>query len=142
MTVTDQADVMEWDDPTQYVDALSLMESQRQQRWALRAMWDAKNRLAAVRDEEVTAEAVYQSARRRAFFDPNCPVVVRGGVTTAERDAWVDQQVEDVETKWKLAKAATQAAKDHMDTLRAQSVLISALAKTTQQIHAVAGVNR
>jgi hypothetical protein len=133
---------MEWDDPTQYVDPLSLMDSQRQQRWALRAMWEAKKLLASTRDEEVEAETVYLSARRRAFFHVDCPVVVRGGVTTAERDAWVDDQVGDLEAKWKLAKAATQAAKDHMDTLRAQAILIAGLAKTTQQIHAGAGVNR
>jgi hypothetical protein len=135
-------DEMEWDDPTQFVDPLSLMDSQRQQRWALRAMWEAKKQLAAVRDEEVEAEAAYLSARRRAFFHEDCPVVVRGGVTTGERDAWVDDQVGDLEMKWKLAKAATQAAKDHMDTLRAQAILIAGLAKTTQQIHAGAGVNR
>lgn len=135
-------DEMEWDDPTQYVDPLSLMDSQRQQRWALRAMWEAKKQLALARDDEVECEAAYLSARRRAFFNPDCPVVVRGGVTVADRDAWVDQQVEDLETKWKLAKAATQAAKDHMDTLRAQAILIAGLAKTTQQIHAGAGVNR
>jgi hypothetical protein len=133
---------MEWDDPTQYVDPLSLMDSQRQQRWALRAMWEAKKLLASTRDEEVEAETAYLSARRRAFFHVDCPVVVRGGVTTAERDAWVDDQVGDLEAKWKLAKAATQAAKDHMDTLRAQAILIAGLAKTTQQIHAGAGVNR
>ncbi len=129
-----------WDDPTQYVDPLSLVESQRQQRWALRAMWDATKALAAARDEEVNAEADYLSARRRAYFSEDCPVVVRGGVTTAEREAWVERQVEDVEVKWRLAKARTQAAKDHMDTLRASSVLISSIAKTTQQIHAAAGV--
>lgn len=135
-------DVMEWDDPTQYVDPLSLMESQRQQRWALRAMWDAKNQLAAVRNDEVEAEAAYLSARRRMFFNADCPVVVRGGVTVADRDAWVDEQVADLEQKWKLAKAATQAAKDHLDTVRAQAMVIGGLARTTQQIHGVAGVNR
>jgi hypothetical protein len=137
-----QADVMPWEDATQYVDPLSLMDSQRQQRWALRAMWDATRELKEVRDLEVEAEADYLSARRQAFFDPKCPVVVRGGVTTAERDAWVDQQVEDYEQKWKLAKSTTQAAKDRLDTVRAQAMLISALAKTTQQIHGVVGLNR
>jgi hypothetical protein len=131
-----------WDDPSQYVDPLSLLDSQRQQRWALRAMWEATKALAESRDLEVNAEAEYLSARRRMFFDANCPVVVRGGVTVADRDAWVDQQVEDYETKWKLAKARTQAGKDHMDTLRASSVLISSIAKTTQQIHGAAGVPR
>lgn len=131
-----------WDDPTQYVDPLSLMDSQRQQRWALRAMWEAKKDLAAARDEEVDAEAAYLSGRRRKFFDPECPVVIRGGVTVADRDAWIDEEVGDLELKWKLAKARTQAVKDHMDTLRAQAILIGGLAKTTQQIHAQAGVNR
>lgn len=131
-----------WDDPTQYINPLSLLESQRQQRWALRAMWDATNELKDVRDREVEAEAEYLSARRRAFFRTDCPVPARGGVTVAERDAWIDDQVAGLEEKWKLAKAATQAAKDRMDTIRGQSVLIAALAKTTQQIHGVAGVNR
>lgn len=136
------AELMPWEDPTQYVNPLSLLDSQKQQRWALRAMWDATQELKAARDTEVDAEADYLSARRKAFFHPDCPVVVRGGVTTAERDAWVDQQVQDVEQKWKLAKATTQAAKDRLDTVRSQSVLISALAKTTQLIHANAGVDR
>src|SRR6187551_2041634 len=102
-------DVMPWEAASQYVNPLSLVESQKFQRWVLRAMWDATNDLKVVRDEEVAAEQEYQSARRRAFFREECPVVVRGGVTTAERDAWVDEQVADREQKWKLAKAATQA---------------------------------
>lgn len=133
---------MPWEDATQYVNPLSLIEAQQYQRWVLRAMWDATNDLKTVRDLEVEAEAEYLSARRRQFFHEDCPVVIRGGVTVADRDAWVDQQVASEEEKWKLAKATTQAAKDRMDTIRSQSVLISALAKTTQQIHGVAGVNR
>jgi hypothetical protein len=135
-------DLMPWEEASQYVNPLSLIESQKFQRWVLRAMWDATGDLKAVRDAEVEAEAVYLSARRRAYFDENCPVVVRGGVTTAEREAWVEREVEDVEQKWKLAKSTTQAAKDRMDTIRSQAVLISALAKTTSLIHSTAGVDR
>lgn len=112
-------DLMPWEDATQYVNPLDLIQSQQYQRWVLRAMWDATNDLKVVRDLEVAAEQEYQSARRRTFFNENCPVVVRGGVTVAE-----------------------QAAKDRMDTIRAQAVLISALAKTTAYIHGVVGANR
>ena len=133
---------MPWEEASQYINPLDLIEAQKFQRWVLRAMWDATNDLRAVRDAEVLAEQEYQSARRRAFFHPDCPIVTRGATTVADRDAWVDREVEDFEEKWKLAKATTQAAKDRMDTIRSQSVLISALAKTTAQIHGVVGVNR
>ncbi len=131
-----------WEAAPQYVNPLSLMEAQQYQRWVLRVMWEATLELRAVRDAEVLAEQEYQSARRRAFFNEECPIVTRGATTVADRDAWVDREVEGFEEKWKLAKATTQAAKERMDTIRAQAMLISALAKTTQQIHAVAGVDR
>jgi hypothetical protein len=135
-------DLMPWEEASQYVNPLSLIESQKFQRWVLRAMWDATNELKTVRDLEVEAEQAFQSARRRAFFREDCPIVTRGATTVADRDAWIDREVEDLEEKWKPAKATTQAAKDRMDTIRSQAVLISALAKTTSLIHSTAGVDR
>jgi hypothetical protein len=136
---SDQTELMEWDDPSQYVDPLSLEDSKRHHQWVLRAMHQAKKDLEAARNAEVTARKDFKSARRRAML--NAPKVTRGGWTTAERDAWAESQpeVEKAEFDYDIAKVAREAAEDQLNTLRSQSITIGSLAKLVQKIFDAAG---
>ncbi len=95
--------------------------------------------LARVRDREVAAKHVYEASHRRAVLSPDCPKVTRGGVTTAERDAWVGAQVADDERAYEIAVAVREAATDHLRTLNTQSVIVAALAKSVGASYAFAG---
>jgi hypothetical protein len=139
--VTDTAirELMEWDDTSQYMDPLSLEDSRRHHRWVLRAMYEAKKDLEAMRNAEIVVESAYLKAKRKAILSKECPRVARDGATAAERDAWVELETAELELQWKRAKAATADAKEHIDTLRSQSYSIGSLAKLVQKLHDVAG---
>jgi hypothetical protein len=135
------AELMEWDDPSQYVDSLSLEDSKRHHQWVLRAMYTAKKQLEAARNNEVAKRKEFKSAKRRAQLSAERPKVSRGAWTTAEQAAWVESQpkVEKAEFEYDLAKAAREAAEDQLDTLRSQSITIGSLAKLVQKIFDAAG---
>lgn len=131
---------MPWEDPSQYVDQLSLNDAERQMRWVLRAMYEAKGALEDLRNAEVTVKHEYERARRKFALSAECPKVARGGSTVADREVWIDERVSAERERYELAQAATQAAKDHANTLQSQAVVIASLSKLVQQIHGVAGV--
>lgn len=133
------AELMEWDDPSQYMDALSLEDSKRHHQWVLRAMFVAKKQLEAARNHEVEMRKAFKSAKRRAQLSSERPKVSRGGWTTAEQAAWVEQRVEKEEFDYDVAKSVREAAEDQLDTLRSQSITIGSLAKLVQKIQDVAG---
>jgi hypothetical protein len=133
---------MPWEDPTQYADPLSLADAERQMRWVLRAMYEAKGALEDLRNDEVTIKHQYERARRKFALSDECPKVARGGATVADREVWIDERVAAERERYELAQAATQAAKDHANTLQSQAVVISSLSKLVQQIHGVVGAGR
>jgi hypothetical protein len=135
------AELMEWDDPSQYMDALSLEDSKRHHQWVLRAMYVAKKQLEAARNDEVAKRHTYKAAKRRAQLSSDRPKVARGEWTTAEQAAWVESQpeVEKAEFAYDVAKSTREAAEDLVDTLRSQSITIGSLAKLVQRIQDVAG---
>jgi len=108
-------------------------------RWVLRAMLDAQRDLAAARNAEVEAKHAYEAERRRSFFAPQCPKVERGGYTVADREAFIERETAAERCAYEVATAAREAAQDHLRTLNAQSVVMSALAKNVQQTYAVVG---
>lgn len=94
------------------------------------AMTAAELDLRRARDAEVDAKHVWEAARRAAYFSPQCPRPVRGGVTVGERDAWVDAAAAEEQTRYEVAQAWRQAAKDHHDTVRDQAMLAMSLLKS------------
>lgn len=120
-------------------DPWTPVDAEKALRWVLRAMLDAQRGLAQARDAEVAAKHVYEAAKRRAFFDVECPKPSRGGHTVADRDAFIEQSTAEQRQNYELATAAKEAAQDHLRTLNAQSVVMSALAKNVQQTYSVIG---
>ncbi|TDD54539.1 hypothetical protein E1286_04940 [Nonomuraea terrae] len=98
--------------------------------------------LAKVRDEEVNAKHGYEAARRRALFSDHCPKVARGGYTTADRDAWVDEQVKNQRYQYDLAVAKREAAQDLLRVVRDQAMVVMALANSVRAAYQVAGSGR
>lgn len=95
--------------------------------------------LAKARDAEVDAKAVLRLAVAKAVLDPECPRPKRGenGVTVADRDAWVDQQVHSEWLAAEVAEAHRKAAEDHLRVTRDQASTVqsmSALMRTEMQL--------
>lgn len=84
---------------------------------------DAREHLRRARDREVAAKHARDAARRQARFSPDFrkPGVYDGvRITVAEAEDWLDDQVADEDLTHELAKAARQAAADHLRTLGQQ----------------------
>ena len=99
----------------------------------------AQAALADIRDTEVAAKHTFERAHRRALLSSDCPKVTRGGFTTAERDAWVENQCATEREAFDLAEARRKAAEDHLRTLRDQSVIVATLAKSVNLAYSMAG---
>jgi hypothetical protein len=80
------------------------------------ALDEARELLAEKRDLEVDALAALKAAKRAALLSEECPKVRRNECTVAVRDAWAEDQCAAEERAWMLAKAARQAAADHLHT--------------------------
>lgn len=103
------------------------------------ALEEARRSLARARDAEVDAKAKLDAARRRARFSADCPKVgVFGGVrtTVAYVEAWIEDQVAEEDLRHELARAARQAAGDHLHTLGKQGSLAQSLSRSVGQSYA------
>jgi hypothetical protein len=93
----------------------------------------AREALRLARDAELEAEQDRDAAKRRAQFDPKCPKVgVFEGVrtTVAYQQAWIEGEIAEEERTYRLAKAARQAASDHLRTLGKQGSFQQSLTKS------------
>ena len=120
-------------------EPMTPVDSENQLRWVLRAMYDAQQELREQRDVEVSAKHEYERAHRAALLSDACPKVTRGGHTTAERDAWVNQECVAEREHYELTEVTRKAAEDRVRTLNAQSMVIAALAKQVNLAYQTAG---
>ena len=95
--------------------------------------------LAQARDLEVGAKHAWQRARRRAVLSGKAPKVARGGATTADRDAWVELEVEDLQEADDRATVTREAAQDHLRTLRDQAELVRSIGASIRTAYELAG---
>lgn len=120
---------------------LNLVQIEAKLRQLVNALGLAQRTLAEARDVEVDAKHKWEAKRRRTLLSPDCPRTGRGvdAVTTATRDAWVDMRCEEEEHAYNLAVVKREAASDHLRTLRDQSMLVMALARSVQISMGLAG---
>lgn len=93
----------------------------------------ARQMLREARDAELVAKSARDTARRRAQLSPDCPKVgVFNGVrtTVAYAQAWIEEQVGDLEDAYQAAKVARQAASDHLRTLGEQGSIQQSISKS------------
>lgn len=95
--------------------------------------------LANARDAEVDAKHRYERAKRRALLGEDRPKVTRGGYTTAERDAWVDQKVDEERFAYDKAVVIRESAQDHLRVVRDQAEIIRSLGASVRTAYDVAG---
>jgi len=99
----------------------------------------AQAALAQARDLEVDAKHEHDRARRRAILSDKSPKVSRGGYTTADRDAWVDEQVADLKFSSDKATVVREAAQDRLRVLLAQAEIVRSLGASVRTAYEMAG---
>ena len=124
------------------MEPLTPVAVERKLRSIANAMTAAQAELRRARDEEVAAKHTFERTHRRALLSGDCPKVSRGGYTTAERDAWVDEQCAPIREVYELAEVKRKAAEDHLKTLFQQGTLAAVLAKSVHQAFSMSGVDR
>jgi len=99
----------------------------------------AQSALRQARDLEVDARHDHDRARRRALLSDKSPKVTRGGYTTAERDAWVDEQCADLRFAADKATVVREAGQDRLRVLLAQAEIVRSLGASVRQAYDTAG---
>ena len=102
----------------------------------------AQKALARARDAEVDAKHEYEKAKRRHLLSGEAPKVARGGFTTAERDAWVDDKTDDARFAYDKATVIRESAQDHLRTLRDQAECVRSLGASVRLSYELAGVGQ
>lgn len=89
----------------------------------------AQRALREARDREVVAAEELRMATVRATLSDGCPKPKRGenGVTVADRDAWVDQEVSTERFKAAVTEATRKAAEDALRVSRDQASVVQSL---------------
>lgn len=105
------------------------------------AMTQAELALRRARDAEVEAKHVWESARRRAGFDKDCPRVERGGATVDVRKQWIDDKCATEQRAYDIAVAGREAAQDHHRTVRDQAMVAMALLRSVTTAYNMSGVS-
>lgn len=121
-------------------ETLTPISIEKKIRWIYNAMTLAQGALRDARDAEVCAKHEYEREHRAAMLSTDCPKVTRGGFTTAERDAWVDERSALAREAYEIAEMRRKAAEDHLRTLFNQGTLAAVLAKSVHQAYAASGV--
>lgn len=120
-------------------EPLSPLDIEQKLRWLSTQLTQAQKALEKARDDEVSKRHALNAARRRAILSEDCPKVTRGGVTTAERDAWVDDRLPDLQLAYDLASAKRESAQDHLRVLREQAEITRSLGTFVRQAYELAG---
>ena len=122
-----------------HYEALSPVQVEQKLRHCVTELTRAERELRTARDAETEAEIHYKSVYRKAILSADCPKVVRGGTTTAERDAWVDQQCEGDWQALRIAQARREAAQDHLRVQRDIATAVQSVGALVRSAYSVAG---
>lgn len=107
---------------------LTVIETEQLLRDVNKALGEAVQELRDARKAELEALRVYRRAYRKAMLSEDCPVVSRGNVTVADRDAWVEDQVEEEWFAHQVAEGARDDAKTHLQTVKEQASVLQSIA--------------
>jgi hypothetical protein len=123
------------------VEPLTPVDIERRQRALFNDLTRAQAALAQARDLEVDAKHELDRARRRAMLSGKAPRVARDSATVAERDAWISEQVSDLEFAAAKATVVRESAHDHLRTLFVQCELIRSLAASVRAAFEISDVS-
>lgn len=102
-------------------------------------MYAAQKTLATSRDTETAAEIDYKRARARTTLRQDCPKPTRGGYTTSDKDAWIDEQVLAEWTAYKVATTAREVAQDNLRVVLAVAETVRSLGASVRIAYSLAG---
>jgi hypothetical protein len=122
-------------------DNLTPVEVESKLRGLVNDLGRARVALAQARNLEVDAKHEWERARRRMILSDKSPKVTRGGYTTADRDAWVDNEVGDLRFGYDKATVTREAAQDHLRVLMAQAEIVRSLGASVRQAYEMAGTS-
>jgi hypothetical protein len=118
---------------------LTPIECERKLRALVTAMSQAQSELRSARDAEVDKKHEYEAAKRRAFLSADCPKPTRGGYTVADREVWVDDRCAEEQRAYDIATARREAARDHLQTVRDQSMIVLGLLRSVTTAYQLSG---
>lgn len=89
----------------------------------------AQESLVTARDRELGAKKIYAQARDRLLLSDDCPNVGRASadVTVAERDAWINVQLDDQLWIYKTAQVQREDAESYVWALKDQIKIVQSL---------------
>ena len=102
------------------------------------ALEKAGKDLAEAADDETDAELARDAARDRLLLDPDCPkcgTVDHVRVTVAERDAWVNSQITDLESEYRHKKRARERAENRLRILERQGGIQQSIARSVTETY-------
>jgi hypothetical protein len=102
-------------------------------------MYAAQKALAEARDVETAAEIEYKRAKARTTLRQDCPKPTRGGYTTADKEAWIDEQVMDQWVAYKIATTAREVAVDNIRVVFGVTESVRSLNASARQAYSTAG---
>jgi hypothetical protein len=125
---------------TEPQDALTPVQIESKLRQLVNDLGRARTSLRQARDIELQKKTDWERARRRLLLSENCPPMTGpGSVSAAERDAWVDDQIDDLALAYQIAKVARESAQEHMRTLKEQAELVRSLGASVRQAYELSG---
>lgn len=95
--------------------------------------------LQQARRDEVDAKHRFKRANTVAIGRADCPRVSRTGVTVADRDAWLYEQVGDEEYAADMAEVSRKNAEDAVRELHLKASLTQTEARSVFQAYGMAG---
>lgn len=122
-------------------EPLSPLDVEAKLRGLVNDMSAAQKALREARDAETNAEIAYKRARARAFHSQDVPHVTRGGTTTGERDAWIDEQVMDEWSVFRLATTGREVAQDRLRVVLAIAETVRSLGASVRTAYTLAGTS-
>lgn len=124
------------------MEDLTPIDCERRLRTLVTQMSQAQIELRNARDAEVDRKHEYEAAKRRAFLSADCPKPTRGGFTVADREVWVDDACAEEQRKFDIATARREAAKDHLQTIRDQAMVVMSLLRSVSTAYALSGTTQ
>jgi len=124
------------------MEDLTPIDCERRLRSLVTQMSQAQTELRNARDAEVDRKHEYEAAKRRAFLSADCPKPTRGGFTVADREVWVDDACAEEQRAYDIATARREAAKDHLQTIRDQAMVVMSLLRSVSTAYALSGTNQ
>jgi hypothetical protein len=100
---------------------------------------NAQNELRTARDAETEAGISLKRARLYAGHRDDCPKVVRGGSTVAERDEWIDRLTFDEWSAAKRAETSREIAQDSLRAVLAVAEVVRSLGSSVRTAYSLAG---